>query len=1254
MRWRFAALQLLLLLTLLLAVAHLTTAQSDPSVHDELDDADDLERLEALLDEAERLGIELSADDAVDELAGLARDDVPTEDVDDTPPKKATKPVVQQPEPAPAKKVEPVKTKAAEAKNADPSAQPAPPKTPPKEDPDAAARRTAKRLEELEKKRADDVRRAEEETARRGAQRRADAKAEADANANAQADARARVANPDPTEDDVAPAPAPRARMLLDESGEGYADSVAARAQLERDAARRSLLTLSVSGDNTRWVGFEDMPQRYREQRSGPEVRIARDHGNTQVTRPGGYWQAARFNKVERPSRSRLPANFGRGSGEGTLSGPRAGINQHDRVGINKASGWPGRLHDSQRGTDAYPAMDTRDNVGTHVQPFVKGVTSYSPNRRYQNYQYRNQFQTSYLTCGTGTSLKTTSYPSNGASLCDSGNGGRFVNVVGTHSLKAGDYVTFSGVLGADSADLNNKAFKVAVVGANMNNFSVISGIDATSKKWDVSSAYVTKLKTSTAANPRPLVSESDWSYEEGDKIYFFVTFNEAVQVTGIPRLLLNTGNHFEAGAADAYATFIGGGFGEKKTFWKNNERSPLKNPMEPNSWYEDVYHVNDGGCTMRGFQGDTDEVTAATVPDCATYSGVTKTANAKVRTRRVHSFKMGDLVIIQGVTGKDAHLLNKQHTIGSVASTGASGNDLFTFIPPLDLSDGDVEFDARFAVVGRASIGASCRAAGVGDRSSHGENFCMFSHDTRYSLPVSESTLLDHTRYAQQLPGQPGRFGIGNTGGGATFAVAAEEGGSVVNTRKEFQYAEDRTEQYMDNVLAFEYVVQSDNAYDQSETGLGSTSGQEHLSVDLDYAGKDALDLNGGTVKRACANIFQVKSIDCSGNATIEVYGKHRLLPGDIVQLEGIDAADAVSDATIASDIRHEMNRQHVVHALPLDAGTSLDRVDWASIWDASPPWGSDVSKFQIKLDTASTTASTKLCGDNGNEAQFKVTRTKSIARRKRSYLGDGSQCKFVDADLKLPTPGDKMKGSSGFVQSLSFNKDITVGRAYVTNVTTDAPPGIYGYNDGYGVRAGAAINFGTPDIVDVKVSFSEPVLASCGEDDDKWSAPEQYPGLRMRVCTSIKLVLATLDGATAGDANEDSTTGTFGGEKFPTSFLYQTDYDAPNVLNFRYVPRRGDSTAALQYVRQTSLEVGCAEMDGATCVSMSHVRRIADNKPAGLKLPPTSRDAGACAPSTNLAGEQLCPGATVGSPTADHRYSLAGQKTIVVNAVF
>ena len=34
-------------------------------------------------------------------------------------------------------------------------------------------------------------------------------------------------------------------------------------------------------------------------------------------------------------------------------------------------------------------------------------------------------------------------------------------------------------------------------------------------------------------------------------------------------------------------ATFVGGGYGEKKSFWKNNERNPIKMPMEANNWYE-------------------------------------------------------------------------------------------------------------------------------------------------------------------------------------------------------------------------------------------------------------------------------------------------------------------------------------------------------------------------------------------------------------------------------------------------------------------------------------------------------------------------------------------------------------------------------------------------------------------------------------------------------------------------------------------
>ena len=54
-------------------------------------------------------------------------------------------------------------------------------------------------------------------------------------------------------------------------------------------------------------------------------------------------------------------------------------------------------------------------------------------------------------------------------------------------------------------------------------------------------------------------------------------------------------------------------------------------------------------------------------------------------------------------------------------------------------------------------------------------------------------------------------------------------------------------------------------------------------------------------------------------------------------------------------------------------------------------------------------------------------------------------------------------MRGTRGYLQSLSYNKDITVGRAYVTNVTTDAPAGTYGYNDGFGFGRGPSLTLGT-----------------------------------------------------------------------------------------------------------------------------------------------------------------------------------------------
>ena len=1034
-----------------------------------------------------------------------------------------------------------------------------------------------------------------------------------------------------------------------DDAAAAAAAATTAKARLESTATqRRGLLAMSVSGDNTRWVGFEDMPQRLREQRSGPEVRVARSHGNAHVTRPGGYWQAARFNKVERPSRSKLPKNFGRGSGEGTLSGPRGGINQHDRVGINKASGWPGRLHSNQVSTDPYPGLASRDNVGLSIQPYVKGVTSYSPNRRLQNYQYRNAAQVSYLKCLYGAD----------EFRCEDAN----VFTVGPHAFKVGDVVLFSGVLGADRAKINGVPFVVAEVPADGLSFKTSAAAEHSpshkidtatgSPEYDVSSAYVTRQKTPTTVNPNPLVGSRDWSYEDGDKIYFFVTMSEPVVVTGSPTLRLNTGAHFEKGAEHAVATFLGGGYGEKKTFWKNNERNPMKNPMEANKWYEDLYHVHDGGCT-EGLAADSsaDCVTLSDngVCDCAHYSGVTKTtASAELRTRRTHTFQPGDLVIVQGVTGPDASLLNKQHTVGAVRASGSGavsrtdagvsrgdGNDIITFYPPLDLRGRS--FDASQAVVGRANIGNECRAGAGKDGTKHGAAYCLFSADTRYHLPTTDSTLLDHTRYGQQLPGQPGHLGIGNTGRGATMGSYADEGGPVVTTRKEFQYNEERSEQYMDNVLAFEFTVEggtyaSDgvDAYVQSAANAGEVSANEtHLTSDLEYLGTDALELDadGGSIKRACANVFQVKAIECGAETIVTVYGKHRMLPGDVVALEGIQSTDASA--------RRAFNRDHRVAALEVSLSlTSENRVDWDKIWDAAPQYDdASVSKFKIDLDSATLCASAPT-----------VTREGSRARRRRAQPGDGSTCKFVDARLKLPKPGDKMRGTRGYLQSLSYNKDITVGRAYVTNVTTDAPAGTYGYNDGFGVREGSVFNFGNPDVVDVKVSFSEPVLASCGEHDDAWTSPEQYPGIRFRVCESIRLVLATKDGSLPSTANHDSTTGGFGEAEFPTGFLYETGYDGPNVLNFRYLPRRGDNTTALQYKDEFALRVECAvENEGGACVDRSHVRRTSDNKLAGVRLPPTKRDAGRCVDPA------MCE-----STTADHRYSLAGFRTIKVNAVF
>ena len=622
----------------------------------------------------------------------------------------------------------------------------------------------------------------------------------------------------------------------------------------------------------------------------------------------------------------------------------------------------------------------------------------------------------------------------------------------------------------------------------------------------------MTRVKRPTAANPKVSVGTRDWSYEGGDAIYFFVTMSEPVTVTGSPRLKLDVGSHFEKGAASAYATFLGGGYGESKSFWKNNERSPLKSPTEANNWYENTYKVHDGECGKGatpndGVTSDCELYSPAGACDCAEYSGVSRnTADATMRLRRVHDFRRGDLIVVQGVTGPDASLLNKQHAVGRVSAADgpdADGHDQLTFEPPLDLRG--KTFDASRALVGAASVGNACRAAGEKDATKHGPEYCLFTRDSRYHQASTDSTLLDHSRYGAQLPGRPnGARGLGNTGRGATFGTSAEEGGSVVPTRKRIAHDEGRTEQYMDNVLAFKYVVQG-------------VSGNEGV----------ALEANGTVTRLATQSHAYVS------------------------------AASAPSS----------------YHATP--------DLDYAS---------RDALELRYPGEDA---AIRRACGEPAVETNGGSRTT---------------NCRVVNASLTLPHPRNAWKGTEGAVQSLSFNKDIVVGPAHVTRVHTDAVGGrTYGFNQGRGVYASAAVQNGQPDVVDVKVRFSEPVVASCGRDDDRWSAPAQYTvTMSYTVCESIFLVLATRDGSSVGDANHDTTTGVAGGETFPTAFLFETGGDDEYTLNFRYLVRRGDKTAALDTQDEFALRVECAaQVDGA-CVDRSSIRRRADNKLTGVRVPP------------------------------------------------
>lgn len=976
------------------------------------------------------------------------------------------------------------------------------------------------------------------------------------------------------------------------------------RAEKLSPEMRRALLEMSVSGDNTKWRGWENQPQIMRDPRSGPEARVGRGLGNVHVTRPGGYWQASRNNRAPkvRVNSHKLPANFMQGNGEGVLDRERCGINQHDLCGVDKPSGWPGLLHGRERcesgkcspemdiSLDPYPMRTDVDSHTLQPQPFVVGVTSYSPNQRSMNAQYRSAYEVAYLSCPDGSKR------------CPS----TVIHTVTAHSFKVGDMVHFEGVSGQSRHLMNcglrefesdaiqskgpcNRQFEVKSVSET--GFMTTPGLDTLtgSPDFDVRSALAYKSVTSTKANPNPVSGEHDWSYEQDDVIYILVTFSEPIVVHGMPTLPLNTGDHFERGSRHAVATFVGGGYGEKKTFWKNNEHNPLNHGKE--GFQEDLYPINSAGCRFKSGFGS-----------CSAYSGITKTEDAVVRLQRNHDFNVSDLVTIQGVTGSDASLLNGQHVLGSVrcaldpSGDTCSGYDEFTFMPPLNLEDKN--FDASLARVGIATLGRRCRSHGAADAALHGRSFCTF-HTYAASSPTLGPQSVARSKYD----------------------IVTDPSGESLTLRREVLFNEERVEQSMDRTLAFEFKVVSGKQYDFVQTFPGSkfSSDQDHLTSDLDYLGTNPLVLQeGASIKRACPGIYHIKSFTTTtGKATVTVYGKHQYVAGDEVMITGVDGVEGGL-----------FEGKFVVQEIKASHGTSKDRPDWDETWEATARWGSSFSSFQIDFDV-----------DPARTYLIEVLEGKAMVRKRFQ-----THCEYNDANLKFPKPGDKMKGEFGYFQSLSYNKGLVIGRPYITNVTADVPDGTYGYN------AGVEGTNTVPDVIDIKVAFSEPVVASCGTgncdcgtptcpsctwDDvtngtsyNGWTYTEHYPGLFYRVCYGIRLVLATKDNATVGigsnsDPNLDSSTGIPGEEIFPTSFLYENPYDPPNVLNFRYVVRRNDATDLLQYSGRNALQI----------YEPSSIRRRADNKPSGVKLPPTEKD----------------------SPDfANHEYSLGGTKSIKVAATF
>jgi hypothetical protein len=198
--------------------------------------------------------------------------------------------------------------------------------------------------------------------------------------------------------------------------------------------------------------------------------------------------------------------------------------------------------------------------------------------------------------------------------------------------------------------------------------------------------------------------------------------------------------------------------------------------------------------------------------------------------------------------------------------------------------------------------------------------------------------------------------------------------------------------------------------------------------------------------------------------------------------------------------------------------------------------------------------------------------------------------------------------QGELGARGSLSSASRLVVGAAFVCNVSTAFPTR----------RVTAA---GT--VIDVLISWSEPVAVACGAANDAWVplpppppqdafSPPVSPAAFTCPLVTLTLSLGALNATAPLVASAPSA--------WPPPPGCVADVAA--VLRFRYTAQRGDAASPkpLQYNGRQALQLAA----GARIV------RAADGADAGTALPPTRFDAAAGG--------------------ADHFASLAGTRQIVV----